>query len=61
MRIHVVQGEHVVTDNPEAVLTTILGSCVAACIRDPAAGVGGMNHFLLPGCHAPAAERAAQR
>lgn len=30
-------------------LSTILGSCVAACIRDPRAGVGGMNHFLLPG------------
>ena len=30
-------------------LTTILGSCVSACIRDPGAGVGGMNHFLLPG------------
>lgn len=29
-------------------LSTILGSCVAACIRDPQAGVGGMNHFLLP-------------
>ena len=28
---------------------TILGSCVAACVRDPVAGVGGMNHFLLPG------------
>ena len=31
------------------VLTTVLGSCVAACMRDPRAGVGGMNHFLLPG------------
>ena len=30
-------------------LTTILGSCVAACIYDPARGVGGLNHFLLPG------------
>lgn len=30
-------------------LVTILGSCVAACIRDPIAGVAGMNHFLLPG------------
>ena len=30
-------------------LTTILGSCVAACMRDSRAGVGGMNHFLLPG------------
>jgi chemotaxis protein CheD len=47
--IHVVQGEHHVTDDPDAVLTTILGSCVAACLRDPQAGVGGMNHFLLPG------------
>jgi chemotaxis protein CheD len=26
----------------------VLGSCVAACIRDPVAGVGGMNHFMLP-------------
>jgi chemotaxis protein CheD len=31
------------------VLSTVLGSCVAACLRDPVAGVGGMNHFLLPG------------
>ena len=29
-------------------LTTILGSCVAVCMRDPKTGVGGMNHFLLP-------------
>jgi chemotaxis protein CheD len=36
-------------NDPNAVLTTILGSCVAACLRDPVAGVGGMNHFLLPG------------
>ncbi|HEY8618129.1 chemotaxis protein CheD [Phenylobacterium sp.] len=47
--IHVVQGEHAISDDPDAVLTTILGSCVAACMRDPVAGVGGMNHFLLPG------------
>ena len=47
--VHVVQGEHFVTDDPEVVVTTILGSCVAACLRDPVAGVGGMNHFLLPG------------
>ena len=29
-------------------LTTILGSCVAVCVWDGGAGVGGMNHFLLP-------------
>jgi chemotaxis protein CheD len=31
-----------------ALVTTILGSCVAVCLWDPAARVGGMNHFLLP-------------
>jgi chemotaxis protein CheD len=30
------------------VLVTVLGSCVAACVRDPATRVGGMNHFMLP-------------
>ena len=29
-------------------ITTVLGSCVSACIRDRVAGVGGMNHFMLP-------------
>jgi chemotaxis protein CheD len=48
-RINIVQGEYHVTADPRVVLTTLLGSCVAACIRDPPAGVGGMNHFLLPG------------
>jgi chemotaxis protein CheD len=47
-RVHVGQGERFVTCETEVMLSTILGSCVAACIRDPAAGVGGMNHFLLP-------------
>ncbi|MEO8114092.1 MAG: chemotaxis protein CheD [Phenylobacterium sp.] len=48
-RIHIVQGECHTTADPTAVLITILGSCVAACMHDPVAGVGGMNHFLLPG------------
>jgi chemotaxis receptor (MCP) glutamine deamidase CheD len=30
-------------------ITTLLGSCVAACLYDPIAKVGGMNHILLPG------------
>lgn len=47
-RIHIGQGEHYVTSDPGIMLTTILGSCVAACVRDPVAGIGGMNHFLLP-------------
>ena len=47
-RVHVGQGEHYVTDDPHVMLSTILGSCVAMCLRDPGAGIGGMNHFLLP-------------
>ena len=47
-RVHVGQGDHCVSSDPDVVLTTVLGSCVALCLRDPAAGVGGMNHFLLP-------------
>lgn len=46
---NIVQGEYFVSDDPRLVITTILGSCVAACMRDPVAGIGGMNHFLLPG------------
>ncbi len=48
-RRHVVQGEQAVSRDPEVMLTTLLGSCVAACLYDPVAEVGGMNHFLLPG------------
>lgn len=31
-----------------AVVTTILGSCVAVCLWDAGRGVGGINHYLLP-------------
>ncbi len=48
-RLNIVQGEFHVTRDSTIYLTTILGSCVAACLTDPVAGVGGMNHFLLPG------------
>ena len=48
-RVNIIQGEFKVSDDPNVVLTTLLGSCVAACIRDPVARIGGMNHFLLPG------------
>jgi chemotaxis protein CheD len=47
-RVHVGQGEHFVTDDPDVMLTTILGSCVAMCLRDSTGRIGGMNHFLLP-------------
>lgn len=47
-RANIIQGEFLVTGEPDLVLTTLLGSCVAACMQDPVARVGGMNHFLLP-------------
>jgi len=43
----VLPGEYIVTDR-DVMLVTVLGSCVSACIRDPLARVGGMNHFMLP-------------
>lgn len=46
--VKVFPGEYYVTGKTDEVLLTVLGSCVAACIRDPKAGVGGMNHFMLP-------------
>lgn len=48
-RINIVQGEYHVSGENNLAITTLLGSCVAACINDPIARVGGMNHFLLPG------------
>lgn len=30
-------------------IRTVLGSCVSVCLYDQVAGVGGMNHFMLPG------------
>jgi chemotaxis protein CheD len=57
----VVQGECFVTDDPSVVLSTILGSCVAACMRDPAERVGGMNHFLLPGTDGRSPSGEAER
>lgn len=41
-------GHHLVSDKTDVMLVTTLGSCVSACVCDPAAAIGGMNHFLLP-------------
>lgn len=60
-RVHIIQGEFFVTADRDVMVTTILGSCVAACIRDPLAGVGGINHFLLPGNLGSVQAREAER
>lgn len=43
----ILPGEFYVSMHGE-MISTVLGSCVAACIRDSVRGVGGMNHFMLP-------------
>lgn len=54
-RVTVLQGQVHVSPCPRTELSTVLGSCVATCLFDPEAQVGGMNHFLLaepPASHA---------
>lgn len=45
--VRIMPGEFYVSTTNE-MITTVLGSCVSACIRDIKTGVGGMNHFMLP-------------
>lgn len=45
--VKVLPGEFYVNDE-DVVITTTLGSCVAACLHDPGTGIGGLNHFMLP-------------
>lgn len=47
--ITVLQGQYRTSAGAGEVLSTLLGSCIATCISDPERGIGGMNHFLLPG------------
>lgn len=46
-RITVMQGEAQASADPGVEFITVLGSCVATCLFDPVARIGGMNHFLL--------------
>ena len=46
-RLTVAQGDSLASTDPNVLLTTVLGSCVAVCLHDGNVGVGGMNHFLL--------------
>jgi chemotaxis protein CheD len=45
--IFITQGEYAISDDPDATISTLLGSCVACCLWDPTARVGGMNHMLI--------------
>lgn len=41
-------GQSIITTAP-ALISTVLGSCVSVSLLDKETGVGGLNHFLLPG------------
>ena len=43
----ILPGEFYVSTHGE-MISTVLGSCISACIRDKVKGIGGMNHFMLP-------------
>ena len=43
----ILPGEYFYTKE-NMLISTVLGSCVSACIRDRVTGLGGMNHFMLP-------------
>ena len=45
--VKILPGEYFVHDQDILIMTT-LGSCIAACLWDREARVGGMNHFMLP-------------
>jgi chemotaxis protein CheD len=45
--IFITQGEYAVSNDPNVTIFTILGSCVACCLWDSDAKVGGMNHMLI--------------
>ncbi len=45
--IKLLPAEYFASDH-EIAMVTVLGSCVAACLRDPLLKIGGMNHFMLP-------------
>ena len=46
--VKILPGEYFVSDEG-IVIMTVLGSCIAACLWDRQAAVGGINHFMLPG------------
>lgn len=50
--VKILPGEYFATTD-DTIIVTVLGSCVAVCLRDPQKLIGGMNHFLLPSDGSP--------
>ncbi|NRP12145.1 Chemoreceptor glutamine deamidase CheD [Aliiroseovarius sp. xm-m-379] len=47
VRTYISQGEFAIEKGPDAVISTLLGSCVSACLWDESSEIGGMNHVLF--------------
>lgn len=47
-KVFINTGDSFASRDP-VIISTLLGSCVAVCLFDPVARIGGMNHILLPG------------
>lgn len=45
-------GEYLVSEE-DIIISTVLGSCIAVVLYDINLGLGGMNHFMLPGAFRP--------
>lgn len=59
--VFVMPGHHFVQKQGENAICTLLGSCVAACIRDTQSSAGGLNHFLLPDTNGAGASASTAR
>ena len=46
-KYNVTQGTHKVTNDPDEILASVLGSCIAVCAVDPVLKIGGMNSIHL--------------
>lgn len=45
---YIAQGEYAIGRHGDPEISAILGSCIAVCLWDRNASIGGMNHILLP-------------
>lgn len=61
MNITIGIGDLKVCKAPDVLITYALGSCVGVCLLDPAVGVGGLSHIMLPESNAQSAEATPMR
>lgn len=47
LRMTIMQGKARASADERVIMSTVVGSCLATCLYDPIARVGGMNHYLL--------------